>query len=87
MKILAIWDRHKAEPNSKSIFVLTDDERFLSISPVEIFIGTDAEGKKLYKDNGNMEMFDAYKEGEKFDFDKADYYIRHFGGELLVRWS
>ena len=87
MKILTIWDRHKMAPNSKTIFALTDDERFLTIRPEEDYTGTDARGNSLYADTGNAEIFDAYEEGEEFDFDKADYFIRHFGGELLARWS
>ena len=85
MKIIAIWDRHKAAPNSKVIFVLTDDGRFLEFQPVQEYNGRDKNDKRLYRDTGNFEMFDVYKKDEKFDFNKADYFIKHFGGSLIWR--
>ena len=69
------------------IFVLTVDERFLEVQPVQEFNGRDKNDKRLYRDTGDVEMFDVYKEDEKFDFNKADYFIRAFGGELIARWS
>lgn len=83
MKIIAIWDRCKVAPKSKTIFVLTDSEKFIEVQPEEIFCGRDGHDKRLYKDTGNLEIFDVYKEDEKFDFNKADYFIRHFGGNLI----
>jgi len=89
MKILAIWDRHKAAPNSRRIFALIDDGRFLEILPETEYIGTDAEGKRKYKDTGNMAIWNAFTENEddRFDFDRADFFMGYFSGELLARWS
>ncbi len=83
MRIIAIWDRCKIASNSKVIFVLTDDERFMTIQPAQEYYGKDKYDKRIYRDTGNMDIYPAFKEEERFDFNKADYFIRHFGGNLI----
>jgi len=83
MKIKAIWDRCKVASESKVIFALTDNEDFVTIQPYQKYLGTDEYGKRSYRDTGDMDIYPAFKEDEKFDFNKADYFIRHFGGSLI----
>ncbi len=86
MKIKAIWDRCKVASKSKVIFVLTDEENLLTIQPYQKYYGKDEHEKMLYRDTSDMDIYPAYKEDEKFDFNKADYFIRHFGGSLVRRF-
>ena len=83
MTIMAIWDRCKVASKSKVIFVLTDEENLLTIQPYQKYLGKDDQDKKLYRDTGDMDIYPAFKENERFDFNKADYFIRHFGGSLI----
>ena len=86
MKIMAIWDRCKVASKSKVIFALLDNESFVTIQPTQEYKGTDVQGKRVYSDAGDMDIYPAFKEDEKFDFNKADYFIRHFGGSLIWKW-
>lgn len=87
MRIIALWDRRKVAPKSRSVFALLEDGRFLDISPDKEYQGTDANGKRIYKDTGFPDISPAYKEHNHFDFSKADFFIRHFGGELIVEFE
>lgn len=86
MKIKALWDRRRVAPSSRTVFALLENGRFLHITPDKVYQGTDAEGKRIYKDTGFPDISPAYKEENRFDFNKANFFIRHFGGELIVKF-
>jgi len=86
MKILAIWDRWKVAPESKSIFCLLDDQRLLYIGLEEEYKGTDKEDNRIYEATGNPDYQNAFNEEDRFDFDKANYFVTHFGATLLKRF-
>lgn len=87
MKIIAIWDRRKVAPESKSTFCLLEDQRLLRLAPESEFQGTTPDGKRIYTDTGRPDYSSAFDENDRFDFQKADYFIKHFGGELIVRFQ
>ena len=86
MTIKALWDRRKVAPHSHSVFALMEDGRFLHITPDKVYQGTNADGKRIYRDTGFPDISPAYKEENRFDFNKADFFIRHFNGELIVKF-
>lgn len=86
MRILAIWDRHEVAPGSKSIFCLLDDQRLLFVSLEEEYQGRDKEENRIYKETGNVDYQDAFKENDRFDFNRANYFVIHFGATLLKKF-
>ena len=84
MKIVALWDRRKVAPESRMIFALTDDGKFLEIEPETKYIGNDARGKSIYEDTGLPEYGDAFMGNVFWEFDKVNYFMRQFGGELIA---
>ncbi len=87
MKIIAIWDRHKVAPGSKSIFCLLDDQRLLFVGLEEEYQGKDKEDNRIYKETGNPEYMSAFKENDRFNFEKAHYFVTHFGATLLKKFT
>jgi len=83
MKIIAIWERPQAHERYGGVFCLFDDGQFFHVSQEKEFNGTDKEGKRLYVETGNPEYGPAFNEEDRFSFEKADYFIRHFGGTLV----
>jgi len=83
--VVAIWDRSKIAPNSKSIFCLLKNGELKEIDVNTEYAGTNANGKRIYKETGHIEISEAFKETDRFTFKKANYFIKHFGGELLVK--
>ena len=86
MKIKALWDRRKVAPKSRSVFALLEDGRLVDISPDKEYQGTDANGKRIYKDTSFPDISSVFKPENRFDFNKADFFIRHFGGELIAKF-
>ena len=84
MKIIAIWERPQADARQGGMFFLCDD-RLLHISHKTEYTGLDAEGNRMYKELG-LQISDAFEHGDKFDFDKANYFLNHFGGKLVIRY-
>ncbi len=87
MKVVAIWDRHIPAPKSTTIFCLLDNGEFLELSLDTEYQGTNADGKRLYKETGRPDYGSAFNEDDRFTFEKADKMIRHFGGTLLVNFE
>jgi len=85
MKIIAIWERPVANPRYGSIFILLDDGRFLTVTHERFSDGKFANGGERWVETGNPEYGPAFNEEDRFDFEKADFFIHHFGGKLL--WS
>lgn len=83
MKIVAIWDRQKAAPESKTSFCLLEDGRFLTVAPEKEYQGIDKEDNRIYKDTGRPEYHSAFNDEDKFDFERARFFISHFGATLL----
>ena len=86
MKIKALWDRRKVAPKCRSVFALLEGGRFLNITPDKEYQGTDAEGKRIYKDTGFPDVSPTFKPENRFDLNKADFFIRHYGGELIAKF-
>lgn len=86
MKILAVWDRHKVAPKSKSIFCLLDDGRLLFVGPDTEYMGKDKEDNPIYEDTGKPDYQDAFNENDRFDFNRANYFVTHFGATLLKKF-
>ena len=85
MRIKAIWTRDKIAPKSRSSFILLDDGRFLMVDPEREFMGTDKDGNRIYRDTGNPEFWNAFTEEKDWTFEKANFFIRYFGGELVFK--
>lgn len=83
MRIVAIWDRQRAAPGSRSSFCLLEDGRFLMISPEQEYQGTDKEDNRIFKDTGRPEYNSAFNDEDRFNFERARFWISHFGGNLL----
>lgn len=83
MKIVAIWDRQKAAPESKTSFCLLEDGRFLTVAPEEEYQGTDKKDNRIYKDTGKPEYYSVFNDKDRFDFKKAHFFISRFGANLL----
>lgn len=83
MKILAIWERPQADQRYGRVFCLLDDGQFLSLTHEKEYNGTDKESERIYIETGNPEWGPAFKQEDRFDFQKADYFIKHFGGKLI----
>lgn len=64
----AVWDRRKVAPKSKVLFVLLKDGRLIYFSPSP----------------AGIESWDAFGEGDRFDFEKANAFLKEFQAEL--RW-
>lgn len=86
MRILAIWDRHRVAPRSKSIFCLLDDERLLFVGLEEEYQGRDKKENRIYKETGNPDYQDAFDENDRFDFNRANYFVTYFGATLLKKF-
>jgi len=87
MKITAIWDRHIPAPKSSTVFCLLDNGEFLELSLNAEYQGTNADGKRLYREIGKPCYGAVFDRDDRFTFKKADYMIRHFGGTLLVNFE
>ena len=85
MKIIAIWERPNSHPRYGLIFILLDDGRFLTVNHERISDGKNNNGERRRIETGNPEYWSAFNDEDRFDFEKADFFIRHFGGKLL--WS
>lgn len=83
MKIIAIWERPHANPRYGGIFCLCTDGRLLHLSHEKEYDGTDKDGKRKYIETGNPFWGNAFKEEDRFDLIKADYFMRAFGGVLV----
>lgn len=83
MNIIAIWDRSRTAPESKTIFCLLSDGRFMAIQPRTEFCGTDHDGERVYKETGDLEIGDAFPWGYRYDFRKAHFFMKKFGGILI----
>ena len=68
MNIIAIWDRSRTAPESKAIFCLLSDGRFIKIEPEE------ASGDPKWNKFGGP---------QRYDFRRAHFIISHLGGFLL----
>lgn len=86
MKITALWDRRRVAPKSRTVFALMGDDKFLAITPDTEYQGKDKNEKRIYKDTGFPDISPVFKEENRFDFNKANFFIRHFGGELIVKF-
>ncbi len=83
MNIIAIWDRNRTAPESKTIFCLLSDGRFLAIQPLTEFRGTSRDGERLSKETGELEVGDAFPGGYRYNFRKAHFFMKKFGGILI----
>lgn len=83
MKILAIWERPRADEKYGGIFCLLEDGRFLHISQERESDGRDAKGSPRWIDTGNPESGPAFYEEDRFDFKRAHYWMAHFGEKLV----
>ena len=86
MKIQAVWERPVAHPRYGSTFFLLDTDELIHVCHAREFLGTDAAGKRLYREIG-LEQSPAFNDEDRFDFAKADAWVRHFGGRLLARFD
>ncbi len=86
MKITALWHRPTPGIENKAVFALLSDGRLLYITPDTEYNGKDKNDQRIYKETGKPDMSDAFAENDKFDFDKATYFLRHFGSKLIRRW-
>jgi len=86
MRIIAIWDRHRVAPKSKSIFCLLDNKRLLYVRPAEEYQGKDKEENRIYKETGDVYYEPAFNEDDRFDFNKANYFVMRFGATLLKKF-
>jgi len=85
MKIKAIWERSVAHERYGGAFCLLDDGRLLVVTQEREFDGTDRHGKRIYRETGAPEWSSAFNEDDRFDFEQADYFMRHFGGRVVYR--
>ena len=83
MKIIAIWERPRADKHYGSVFCLTEDNRFITVKQETEYNGTDKNGNAQYIETGNAEIGNAFDDKDCWSFKKADYFIRHFGGKLV----
>jgi len=85
MRIEAIWERPHAHPRDGGTFFLCDDRLFYVSHETE-YIGTNADGDRQYNEIG-LKIQNAFKEDDRFDFEKADYFLRHFGGQVIAKFN
>ena len=83
MNIIAIWDRSRTAPESKTIFCLLSDGRFLAIQPRTEFRGISCGGERISKETGDLDIGDAFPGGYRYDFRKAHFFMKKFGGILI----
>ena len=83
MNIIAIWDKSRTSPESKTIFCLLSDGRFLAIQPQAEFRGIGRDGERVYKETGDLDIGDAFPGGYRYDFRKAHFFMKKFGGILI----
>lgn len=83
MRIIAIWDRRRAAPESKTAFCLLLDGRFLTVQPETVYCGMDAKGERIYEETGDPEFGDAFPGVNSYDFRKAHFFMKKFGGVLI----
>ena len=84
MRILAIWERPVADPKWGGIFCLTDTAELLHLTQGRNNDGRDSAGNPRYSETGQPEWSHAFNT-DPFDFNKADFFLRHFGGQLVWR--
>ncbi|MCK4522034.1 MAG: hypothetical protein KAU20_05655 [Nanoarchaeota archaeon] len=65
--VVAVWDRKKVAPDSKVIFVLFVNGKFLYFTPTPV----------------GLESWSAFGDEDVFDFEKADKFMRNFGGRVI----
>lgn len=82
MKILAIWERPKANPKWGGTFCLVETGELLYLTQGREYTGTDAQGDRVYAETGTPEWSPAFHAADRFDFWEADRWLRHFGGRL-----
>ena len=83
MKIIAIWERPQSHERYGVVFCLLEDERLLTCGNDREYQGTDKDGERVYKETGLPDWGDAFDASYRFDLRKADYFMRHFGGQLV----
>ena len=78
MRIIAIWDRSRVAPGSRTVYCLLSDGRLISVQPEEIRQG------RLSGETGFPVYGDAFKSGDvRYDFRRAHFVLCHIGGKLL----
>jgi hypothetical protein len=83
VKIIAIWSRDKIAPKAKSIFILTSDGQFGEFEPETKYMGRDEDNIIILGETGDFEFYSEEPlKGNKWDFKQANYFIKHFGGQL-----
>ena len=85
MKVIAIWERPIAHERYGGSFCLFDDGRLLEVTHEREFQGTDKDGKRIYTETGFPEWGNAFKKDDRFDVEKADYFLKHFGGKMVYQ--
>jgi len=85
MNIMAIWERPAANERYGGIFLLAKDGHLIYCAQETEFDGTDKHGNRIYKETGFPDFGNAFEEEDRFDFDKAELYLKHFGGQLIWR--
>lgn len=85
MTVKAIWERPQAHKRYGGVFCLMEDGRFLHLVQEKEDDGTDKDGEYKYIETGYPEFSNAFNAEYHFDFQKADYFIKHFGGVLVYK--
>jgi hypothetical protein len=80
MEITAIWERS----NGISVFALDNNSgRLLCITPQTELSHYDKDMQPVYQNTGFPEISDAFRDTDTFDLNRADFFIKHFGGQLV----
>jgi len=85
MKIIAIWERPVAHERYGGTFCLLDDGQLLEVTHEREFEGIDKTMKRIYTETGRPEWGSAFNEEDRFDLQKADRFLKHFGGKLFYQ--
>lgn len=83
MRIIAIWERPQAHPKWGGTFCLLESGELLYVTQGRECLGTDPTGEQRYQETGVPEYSPAFHADDRFDLDKADMWVGHFGGQLL----
>lgn len=83
MKIIAIWNRPQADEIWGGVFLLCDNKQLLYCQQQREYDGKNANGKNRYIETASPDYSFAFKEEDRFDFHKANFFLRHFGGKLI----
>lgn len=86
MEITAIWERPAANERYSNVFVLCKDGRFLAVTHYLENDGRNKDGSIRTIETGQPEFSSAFPDKDDWDFQKANYFIRHFGGVLIQRF-